>query len=149
MSGFLTPPAFTPPVPSIPLGTTGQVLTMSGGKPQFETGGGGGFGGSYLAFASPAGASNNVAPTGFGAMVGLLDVTLGSGSATWTGLQAGTDRQQLVIANADETNNLTLASLNGASLAANQFRASGDVVLPPLASVLVVYYATPGKWIIA
>lgn len=148
MSGFLTPPAFTPPVPSIPLGTVGQVLTMVGGKPQFATGGGGGFGGGYLAYASPAGSSNNVAPAGFNATIGLLNVTLGAGAATWTGLAAGSDRQLVIIANADPTNALTLAASNSGSLAANQFRAPGDVFIPPLAAIWAAYYATAGKWII-
>src|SRR6478735_9923120 len=100
MGGFLTPPTFTPPVPPIQLGTTGQVLTMVGGFPQFAAGGGG-VGGTYLAYASAAGSLNNVTPAGFASTVGLLDVTLASGAATWTGLVAGADKQTLVIANAD------------------------------------------------
>lgn len=148
MSGFLTPPTFTPSVPPIRLGTAGQVLTMVSGVPAFAAGSGGGGLGSYLAFASPAGASNNVNPAGFGATVGLLDVTLAAGDANWTGLAAGANEQILVIANADTTHSLTLNGLNGGSLAANRFRAGGDPVLPPLSSVLLVYYTTPAQWII-
>lgn len=148
MSGFLIPPTFAPAVYGIPLGTAGQVLTMVNGKPQFAAGTGGGTGGAYLAFASPAGSTNNVAPAGFGATIGLLDVTLAAGNATWTGLQAGTNKQLLIIANKDATNSLTLAALNAGSSAANQFRAGGDLVLPPLSAVLVAYYATPAQWIV-
>lgn len=147
MSGFFLPPTFAPPVYEIALGSAGQVLTMVNGRPQFAAGSGG-TGGAYLAYASPAGSSNNVAPAGFGATVGLLDVTLAAGNATWTGLTAGADKQLLVIANADATNSLTVAALNAGSLAANRFRASGDLVLPPLSAVWVAYYATPAQWIV-
>jgi hypothetical protein len=122
---------------------------MVAGKPQFATGGGGGFGGGYLAYASPAGSSNNVNPAGFGATVGLIDVTLAAGNATWTGLKAGTDRQQVIVANKDPTNSLTLAGLNAGSSAANRFRAPGDVVIIPNSAILLVYYATPAQWIVA
>jgi hypothetical protein len=149
MSGFFLPPTFEPSVPPIRLGTPGQVLTMVNGRPAFAAGGGGGTLGTYLAFASPAGSSNNVNPAGFGAGVGLIDVTLAGGDATWTGLLAGANRQMLVIANADALANLTLAALNAGSAAANRFRASGDIVLPPLSAHLFVYYTTPALWIAA
>ncbi len=149
MSGFLTPPTFTPSVPPIPLGSAGQVLTMVSGVPQFAAGGGGGGGlGSYLAYASPAGASNNVNPAGFGNTVGIIDVTLAAGNANWTGLTAGADKQMLIIANADATNTLTLNGLNAGSLAANQFRAGGDPALPPLSAILLCYFTTPAQWIV-
>lgn len=149
MSGFLTPPTFTPSVPPIPLGSAGQVLTMVSGRPAFAAASGGaGRGGSYLAYASPAGASNNVNPAGFANTVGLLDVTLAAGDANWTGLAAGADKQLLVIANADTVHTLTLNGLNGGSLAANQFRAGGDPTLPPLSAVLLCYYATPAQWVV-
>jgi hypothetical protein len=148
MSGFLTPPTFTPSVPPIALGTAGQVLTMVSGVPAFAAGGGGGLGGSYLAYASPAGASNNVAPPGFAGTVGLLDVTLAAGDANWTGLAAGSDKQLLIVANADTVHTLTLNGLNGGSLAANQFRAGGDPVLPPLSALLLCYYTTAAQWIV-
>lgn len=136
---------------------TGSVLldVLQAGTPAFITafssggGGGGGSGlGTYLAYASPAGAQNNVAPTGFDSTVGFLDVTLASGDANWTGLLAGADQQQLIIANADTTNSLTLNGLNAGSSAANQFRAGGDPVLPPLSAVLLCYYTTPAQWIV-
>jgi|KBSMisStandDraft_5_1062788.scaffolds.fasta_scaffold00738_25 hypothetical protein len=121
---------------------------MVGGFPAFATGASNGKAGTYLAYASAAGSLNDVAPAGFGGGVGILDVTLPSGDATWTGLTAGADRQVLTIANADAVNNLTLAALNSGSVAANQFRFSGDLVLPALASVRLVYSATAAKWIV-
>jgi len=140
MSGFLTPPTFAPPVYQIPLGSAGQVLTMVSGVPRFAAAGGGGSLGSYLAYASPAGAQSNVNPPGFGPTVGLLDVTLAGGSATWNSLVAGADKQMLAIANADAANNLTLAQAG--------FRAPGDVFIPPQSAVLLVYYTTPATWIV-
>jgi hypothetical protein len=146
VGGFFTPPAFTPPVPPIALGTTGQVLTMVGGRPQFTSPGG--TLGSYLAYVSATGTLNDVTPAGFGGGIGLLDVTLPSGPATWTGLAAGVNHQELIIANADTVSALTLAALNGASQPGNQFRNSGDLFIPPLAAVLLVYYTTPALWIV-
>ncbi len=134
---------------------TGSVLleVVQAGTPAFiegfgSSGGGGGGGlGTYLAYTSAAGASNNVNPTGFASTVGLLDVTL-AGDANWTGLTAGGDQQLLTIANADTVHTLTLNGLNAGSSAANQFRAGGDAVLPPLSAILLCYYTTPAQWIV-
>jgi hypothetical protein len=134
---------------------TGSLLleVVQAGTPAFiegfgaSSGGGGGLG-SYLAYASPAGASNNVNPAGFGSTVGLLNVTLAAGDANWTGLMAGADKQLLTIANADTVHTLTLNGLNAGSLPANQFRAGGDPVLPPLSTLLLCYYTTPAQWIV-
>lgn len=109
----------------------------------------GGIAGSYLAYASATGTLNNVNPPGFSSSVGFLDVTLPSGNATWTGLIAGSNAQQLTIANSDSVNSLTLAALNAGSSAANQFRNSSDLILPPLTAISLVYYTTPAQWIIA
>lgn len=148
MGGFLTPQTFNPPVGPIALGTSGQVLTMLGGAPAFAAATPPGQAGTYLAYASASGSLNDVAPTGFGGGVGILDVTLAGGPATWTGLTAGSDRQVLIIANADAANDLTLAALNAGSLAANRFRNSGDLDLPPRTAVLLVYSTTAGQWIV-
>lgn len=121
---------------------------MVGGFPAFAAAGSSGLAGTYLAYSSAAGSLNNVTPAGFTAAVGVLDVSLASGDATWTGLAAGADRQLLIVANADPVNNLTLAALNAGSVAANQFRFSGDLVLPARASVQLVYSATATKWIV-
>lgn len=134
---------------------TGSVLlqVVQAGTPAYITGfsssSGSGSGlGTYLAYASAAGASNNVNPTGFASTVGLIDVTLAAGDANWTGLTAGGDQQLLMIANADTVHTLTLNGLNAGSLAANRFRAGGDPVLPPLSALLLCYYTTPAQWIV-
>jgi hypothetical protein len=130
------------------------LIDPTTGLPYTATGGGGGGGGGtlpgYLAYASPAGAQNNVSPGGaFPTSIGRLDVTLGSGAANWTGLLAGTDGQILVIGNVDATNTLILNALNVGSSAANQFRYSADLIITPSTSILLVYYAgTVNKWVI-
>jgi hypothetical protein len=129
------------------------LIDPTTGLPYSAAGGGGGGGGTlpgYLAYASPAGANNNVNPgSGFPTSIGRLDVTLGSGAANWTGLLAGTDGQILVIGNADATNNLTLNALNAGSTSANQFRYSADMVLTPNTSIQLVYYAgSVNLWVI-
>jgi hypothetical protein len=153
MSGFLTPPTFTPPVPSIPLGTTGQVLTMVGGVPAFATpGAGGGTFAGRVAYASPAGANNNVSPPVVLPATWLtthrLIVTLAGGNANWTGLLAGADGQLLLVTNADAANSLELDAQNGGSLAANQFLYQFSIVLGPGVSKLLCYDATLAKWLL-
>ena len=149
MSGFLTPPTFAPPVYNIPLGTDGQVLTMSGGVPQFEAGSGGNLP-AALAYASPAGISNNVNPGGaFPTNVGRLVVTL-AGDATWTGLVAGSDGQLVWIYNADATDNLTLSVADAGSTAANQFAGFSSLILPAQASVLACYFGlSVNRWVLS
>jgi len=157
MGGFLAPPTFTPPVPPIQLGTSGQVLTMVGGLPKFATGGGGGssgYLGTRLAYASPAGASNNVAPSAdwpkdsSGNPINRLAVTLPSGAANWTGLVAGGDGQILVITNFDSANTLTLNSQNAGSSAGNQFLGPADMSIPPGDSLWSYYDETSGFWVL-
>lgn len=150
MSGFLTPPTFTPSVPPIALGTAGQVLTMVNGVPAFAAGGGGGTLLGRVSYATPAGSQNNVAPGGgFPTNKSRLVVTL-AGNATWTGLVAGTDGQLVYLTNADAADSLTLTSQDAGSLAANQFLyAGGGIVLPPGASKLLLYDATLALWCIA
>lgn len=149
MSGFLPAPTFTPPVPPIPLGTDGKVLTMSGGVPQFLASSGGNLP-AALAYASPAGSSNNVNPGGaFPTNVGRLVVTL-AGDATWTGLVAGADGQLLWIYNADATDNLTLSVADVGSTAANRFAGFSSVIVPAQASVLACYFAgSVNRWVLS
>lgn len=102
--------------------------------------GSGSFLGGPVAFASPAGASNNVNPgSGFPAGVGVINVTLAAGNANWTGLAAGGAGQQVLIVNTDAVNSLTLNNQNAGSLAVNRFVGFGDLVLPPGARSLVIY----------
>lgn len=150
MSGFLPAPTFTPTVPPIPLGTNGQVLTMSGGVPQFTAASGGSLPGA-LAYASPAGSSNNVNPGGtFPTNVGRLVVTLGGGDATWTGLVAGSDGQLVWIYNADAANNLTLSVADAGSTAVNRFAGFNSLILPAQSSVLACYFAgSVNRWVLS
>jgi len=149
MSGFFTPPQFVPPQPPIPIGTNGQVLTNVSGKLKMaNASGGGGVLTGRVAYASPAGQSNDVTPAGFGTTTGRLVVTLPSGDATWTGLLAGQDGQLLIITNADAGNTLTLSKSNGASMAANQFLYAFDLAIATGVSVLLIYDSTIANWLI-
>lgn len=158
MGSLILPPTWVPPQAPIPLGTSGQVLTVtSGGGLAFETGGGGGgtggIIGSYLAYASSSGTLNNVSPTDFpgesSAPVGRLGVTLPDGAATWTGLAAGNDGQILQLINLDSANSLTLNTQDSGSSAANQFLGPADITLPPGDSILAVYTAGSVKlWVL-
>jgi hypothetical protein len=125
---------------------------MVNGVPAFAAAsGGGGTLTGRLAYASPAGSSNNVAPGGtFPTNVSRLIVTLAGGAATWTGLAAGTDGQLLYLTNADAAAALTLTSQDAASLAANRFLyGGGGVVLTPGVSKMLLYDATLALWCIA
>jgi hypothetical protein len=103
-----------------------------------------------LVYASPAGASNNVAPGGtFPANISRLIVTLALGDANWTGLAAGSDGQLLFLTNGHAANSLTLNASNAGSLAANQFLYQFNVILGPGISKLLCYDATLAKWLIA
>lgn len=156
MSGFLTPPTFTPSVPPIQLGTAGQVLTMVSGVPAFAAASGGGSSGTLtgrIAYASPAGANNDVTPPvvlpATWVTTHRLIVTLAAGNANWTGLLAGTDGQQLFLTNADAANSLTLNAQNAGSAAANRFLYLFDVVLGPGVSKLLCYDATLANWLLS
>jgi hypothetical protein len=105
--------------------------------------GGGGSGGSaaflgYKAYASNAGQQNDVDP-GLTQQNFRLLVTLAGGDAQWSGLAAGVDGQAGLIFNGDAANTLTVQSQNGSSLAANRFWGPADIILPPGASLLVIY----------
>lgn len=141
MSGFLTPPTFAPPVYNIPLGSSGQVLTMVGGVPRFASAAAasGAILGSRLAYASPAGVTA-AAPVGFSAATGRLYVTLPGGDSTWSSLTAGADGQLLVVINHDVANILTLS--------AGGFLTSG-YVLPPGHRALIYYDTTDASWELA
>lgn len=153
MSGFLTAPTFTPSVPPIALAPNGQVLTMVNGLPAFAAAGGGGTLANRVAYASPAGANNNVAPPVVAPATWLttqrLVVTLAAGNANWTGLLAGSDGQLMLLTNADALNTLTLNARNAGSLAANQFLYQFDVALGPGVSKLLCYDGPLAKWVIA
>jgi hypothetical protein len=102
------------------------------------------------AYASPAGANNNVNPGGgFPLNIGRLVVTLAAGNANWTGLLAGADGQLLYLTNADAANTLELDPSNVGSAAANQFLYQFSLALGPGVSKLLCYDATLAKWMIS
>lgn len=109
----------------------------------------GGVGRPYLSFASPAGAQNDVNPGGAWPQIGRLDVTLAAGNASWNGLVAANDGDQVLIANVDAANTLTLNNQNAGSAAANRFRYGGNLALPPGFTVLAVYYGgSTTRWVL-
>lgn len=152
MSGFLTAPTFTPPVPPIRLGTAGQVLTMVSGIPVFATtaAAGGLILSGRRAYASPAGAQNDVNPGGgFPLNIGRVVVSLAAGNAVWTGLLAGADGQLIFLTNGHAANSLELDVANAGSAPANQFLYQFNIVLGPGVSKLLCYDATLAKWMIS
>ncbi len=105
--------------------------------------------GSPVSYASAAGVQNNVSPPGFTAAVHRLSVTLPSGNATWTGLAAGTDGQDLILWNADATKTLILAVNNSGSSGSNRFAGSGNLSLFPGNAVRLSYWGgTVNQWVI-
>lgn len=151
-----SPPTFNPAKYNIKFtvpADVGKVLTVqASGALAFATPGGGGGVGSLISYASPAGASNDVNPAGFGSSVGRIEVDLTLGSANWTGLAAGTDAQTVlicVVAPAATVNTLTLNNQNAGSAAANRFRASDDVIVVFGNTLQLVYYAgSVNRWVI-
>lgn len=107
-------------------------------------------GSARAAVALAAGANNDLNPggawpTGYGRLI----LTAPSGTANVTGIAAGVDNQWLLVTNADSTNTITLNALNVGSAVGNRLLYVADLVLPPGASVLLVYDATLGEWLIA
>jgi hypothetical protein len=131
--------------------TPGGVLLTSGGSGGNPAGL---FtGGSLITYASPSGVTNNVNPPGWLTTpntVGRINVTLAAGNAEWTGLDAAgiTDGTGVLITNTDAANTLQLDTQNAGSSAANQFFASGNIVLVPGQGTLAVYYLAEELWFI-
>lgn len=119
-------------------GTSAQVASLGASiSPTGPTG---------VVQAIPAtGANNNYAPGGFGAMTGFLELTP-TGICNITGLTAGYDGQLIIITNLS-VYALTLNSLNGASLSANQFRMVADLVLGQYNGQAFKYSGTIGLWV--
>jgi hypothetical protein len=104
--------------------------------------------GAFVAYTSAAGASNDVAPAGFGPTVDRLDVTL-SANSSWSGLTAGRDGQWLLVTVVAGAFTLTLQANNVGSLAANRFRAAGDTALVLNDTFLLRYYAgSVNMWVV-
>jgi hypothetical protein len=109
-------------------------------------------GGSLITYDSPAGVTNNVNPTGWLTTpnsVGRINVDTAAGNAEWTGLDAAgiTDGTGVLITNTGG-NNLQLDTQNAGSSAANQFYASGNIILVPGQGTIAVYYTAESLWFI-
>lgn len=102
-------------------------------------------------YASPAGTTNNVGG-GFPSFVGRvrLTVTLAAGAATWTGLGAGVDGQQVELWNNDATNTLTLTVGSANSLTNNRFKGytAGYAVAPGMSLDLRYYAGNVNGWVV-
>lgn len=97
--------------------------------------------GGYLAPAALAsGATNNYAPSGWGANVGRLDLAANAAGSQLTGLTATVDGHICYIRNLPGSGILTLESANAGSSAANQFSGGGNLLLPPGARATAIYY---------
>jgi hypothetical protein len=129
--------------------TPGGVLITSGGGSASNQGL---FtGGALITYDSPSGISNNVNP-GWATdpnTDGRINVDTTAGNAEWTGLLATgvNDGTGILITNVGP-NNLQLDTQNAGSTAANQFYASGNLVLVPGQGTLAVYYGAAALWFI-
>jgi hypothetical protein len=100
-----------------------------------------------VVYAAPIpGANNNYTAGGqMGAAVAFIDLTP-TVICNITGLQAGFDGQTVIITNLSAFA-MTLNALNVGSIAANQFRLPGDLILTQNDSKSFKYSATIGKWV--
>lgn len=94
------------------------------------------------------GTYNNYSPSGFDGSIGFLDITP-SGAVIITGIEAGEDGQYLVITNLSGSNTVTLNSLSGSSLAQNQMRLPGNIVLVQNNGLTLRYSKALGLWVTA
>jgi len=147
-------PTFKPAQPPIPIGSTGEVLTVqSNGSLAFEAGGGGGGIGTELAYAPADGSIDpGTGIAGFGAGVGILLITL-SGATTFAGLPAGTGRQQLLLCILPtSTAGSTLTIPSGAATAGDPFLTSQGsdpgIQLQIGDTIQCVYSPTEASWLV-
>jgi len=101
-----------------------------------------------VAYVSPAGAQNDVAPPGLDDTIMFLDVDTNAGNTQWTGLLAGAHGQRLIVSNLGP-NQLRLDAMNVGSAAANRFREASNLILLTNMSTEVVYCALGvDKWLV-
>lgn len=101
-----------------------------------------------VVFVSPGGASNNV-NAGIDANTRYLDVDTTAGAAQWSGLSsAGISNGQRIVVTPIGAGSLRLDALNGASAAANQFRAAANTMLVTNLSVEIEFSSGVGKWLV-
>jgi hypothetical protein len=94
------------------------------------------------------GTYNNYVPAGFDGSIGYLDLTP-SGAVVITGIGAGEDGQYLVVTNLSGANTVTLDSLAAGSLAQNQMRLPGNIILVQNNGVTLRYSKFLGLWVTA
>lgn len=144
----------------LPIGTTGQVLTVSGGVPSWAAAGGGSVtagtniennSGTVSALTktiSPTSLSafqNNYAPTGWGTDVSVMRLTA-SNFIFLTGLSAGATNQLVELRNVG-TVSIGLMTNSTDSTAANRFDfGDEDFIIFPGYSVRIVYDGTSSRW---
>lgn len=144
----------------LPIGSSGQVLTVSSGVPTWAAAGGGSVtagtniqnvSGTISALtktvsdSSMTGFKNNYAPTGWGTDVSVLRLSA-SDFIFLTGLSAGADNQRVEIRNVG-TVSIGLSTKDTASSASNRFDfGDSDYIIFPDRSVTVVYDATLSRW---
>jgi hypothetical protein len=129
-------------------GTVGQVLTSQGlGAPVEWTNLNGGLVSSSTRIQASiaSGTYNDFNPGGGWPNCGILEMDTSGGNITLTGLAAGGAFQMVLITNIG-ANTLVLDSLNGGSLAANQFRSANNLSLAQNDSVIVTYVPVSAKW---
>lgn len=154
MSGIQLPPVFIPfqgPI-YFTAANIGQVLTViSASKLGFAAGGGGGgLTGRYTA--ALAGATSELAPSGFpGSDTGSRIIVTCTANSLVQTLTAGNDGQQVLLWNNTTTAagfNLELAQ-NGSGAGAVFLMPGNPDFIPPQSGAMIVYDATLAAWLLA
>jgi hypothetical protein len=99
-------------------------------------------GGSLLSYATVGGTFNDVNPGGTwpDPTVGRIEVDTTAGNEIWTGLATpSVDGYAVMITVVNGNNYLQLDALNGASMANNQFEASGNLQISLGQRLILVY----------
>ena len=102
-----------------------------------------------LQLAVAPGTYNNYSPTNFDGSIGFLDITPSGSGVIITGIEAGEDGQYLVITNLSGSNTVQLNTLSGSSLAQNQMRLPGNLILVQNNGVTLRYSKFLGLWVTA
>lgn len=106
---------------------------------------------TIYSYVSASGTVNDVA-AGFPSFVGnvRLVVTLPTGDATWTGLQAGSDGQRVMLWNNDANSTLILSTDDAGSIDRNRFKGTSlGYGLSPGFSIDLIYFAgSVNGWVV-
>lgn len=101
-----------------------------------------------LQLAVPVGTYNDYNPTNFDGSVGFLDITP-TGTVVITGIEAGEDGQYLVVTNLSGSQTVTLNTLDGGSMPANQLRLPANLTLVQNNGITLRYSKILGLWVTA